>query len=168
MPNPIVKTLTIGGVTYNLKDVDADSFAPKASPALTGIPTAPTAAIGTDTTQIANTAFVQDTIEDKTDLVISVGEIGTAIAGQSVIGTDSTNFPTSKAVVTYIENRLGEAAERSVDENIPVAAVGETVVGDPVGTISRNLPTSKAVVEYIEGRLEEEMSDVVTVKIVRW
>lgn len=33
--------------------------APLASPALTGIPTAPTAAEGTDTTQIATTAFVQ-------------------------------------------------------------------------------------------------------------
>ena len=36
-----------------------DSLAPKASPALTGTPTAPTAATATDTTQIATTAFVQ-------------------------------------------------------------------------------------------------------------
>ena len=35
------------------------SLAPKASPALTGTPTAPTAATSTDTTQIATTAFVQ-------------------------------------------------------------------------------------------------------------
>lgn len=35
------------------------SFAKKASPALTGTPTAPTAATATDTTQIATTAFVQ-------------------------------------------------------------------------------------------------------------
>ena len=34
-----------------------------ASPALTGTPTAPTATAGTDTTQIATTAFVQDAIE---------------------------------------------------------------------------------------------------------
>ena len=34
--------------------------APLASPALTGTPTAPTAAPGTNTTQLANTAFVQD------------------------------------------------------------------------------------------------------------
>ena len=33
--------------------------APLASPALTGTPTAPTAAVGTNTTQIATTAFVQ-------------------------------------------------------------------------------------------------------------
>lgn len=36
----------------------ASTYAPKASPALTGTPTAPTAAAGTNTTQIATTAFV--------------------------------------------------------------------------------------------------------------
>lgn len=34
-----------------------------ASPALTGIPTAPTAASGTNTTQIATTAFVKDAVD---------------------------------------------------------------------------------------------------------
>jgi hypothetical protein len=38
--------------------VDA-SFAKKASPPLTGTPTAPTASVNTNTTQIATTAFVQ-------------------------------------------------------------------------------------------------------------
>ena len=36
-----------------------DAKAPLASPALTGTPTAPTAAVGTNTTQLATTAFVQ-------------------------------------------------------------------------------------------------------------
>lgn len=38
------------------------TYAPKASPALTGTPTAPTAAAGTNTTQIATTAFVADAV----------------------------------------------------------------------------------------------------------
>lgn len=37
--------------------------APLASPALSGVPTAPTATTGTDTTQIATTAFVNDSID---------------------------------------------------------------------------------------------------------
>ena len=41
---------------------DLSSYATKASPALTGIPTAPTASSGTNTTQIATTAFVQTEI----------------------------------------------------------------------------------------------------------
>jgi len=41
----------------------ACSAAPKASPALTGTPTAPTAAAGTNTTQIATTAFVTRAVD---------------------------------------------------------------------------------------------------------
>ena len=40
-----------------------DLKAPLASPALTGTPTAPTAALGTNTTQVATTAFVDAAIE---------------------------------------------------------------------------------------------------------
>ena len=40
-----------------------DLKAPLASPSLTGIPTAPTAALGTNTTQVATTAFVDAAIE---------------------------------------------------------------------------------------------------------
>ena len=43
-------------------------YAPKASPALTGTPTAPTAAEGTNTTQIATTAFVQAAMNKVVDL----------------------------------------------------------------------------------------------------
>ena len=46
-----------GTVTSALADK-----APIASPALTGVPTAPTAAAGTNTTQIATTAYVQDSL----------------------------------------------------------------------------------------------------------
>lgn len=41
-----------------------DIFAPKASPAFTGTPTAPTAALGTDTTQVATTAFVKNALDN--------------------------------------------------------------------------------------------------------
>jgi hypothetical protein len=40
------------------------TYAPLASPALTGVPTAPTAAANTNTTQIATTAYVQTEIAD--------------------------------------------------------------------------------------------------------
>lgn len=43
--------------------IDLTNYAPKTSPALTGVPTAPTAAVGTNTTQIATTAFVQATVQ---------------------------------------------------------------------------------------------------------
>jgi hypothetical protein len=50
------------GVTSNIQ-TQLDDKAPLASPALTGTPTAPTAAVDTDTTQVATTAFVQDQVD---------------------------------------------------------------------------------------------------------
>ena len=52
----------VDGVTSAIQ-TQLDAKAPLESPALTGTPTAPTATAGTDTTQIATTAFVQDAIE---------------------------------------------------------------------------------------------------------
>ncbi len=51
------------GNTENYVDTELALKADLASPALTGTPTAPTASVGTDTTQLATTAFVQDAIE---------------------------------------------------------------------------------------------------------
>nr|DAX69189.1 MAG TPA: tail fiber protein [Caudoviricetes sp.] len=58
----------LGARTNWLKDQvdtinqDRTGYAPKASPEFTGIPTAPTAALGTNNTQIATTAFVKTAI----------------------------------------------------------------------------------------------------------
>lgn len=58
----------LGARTNYLKDQvdginrDRTGYAPKASPAFTGVPTAPTAVLGTNNTQIATTAFVKTAI----------------------------------------------------------------------------------------------------------
>jgi hypothetical protein len=50
---------TTFNANFDTIDTELLARAPKASPALTGTPTAPTAAPGTSTTQVATTAFVQ-------------------------------------------------------------------------------------------------------------
>lgn len=55
-------TIANASATY-LSITDASTiYAPLISPALTGIPTAPTASVGTNSTQIATTAFVENAI----------------------------------------------------------------------------------------------------------
>lgn len=53
--------------------------APLKNPALTGTPTAPTASTGTNTTQIATTAFVQNALKNKTACTISLSDVSAKI-----------------------------------------------------------------------------------------
>ena len=64
---------TLDSNTY-LTSSSLSSYAPLASPALTGSPTAPTATAGTNTTQIATTAFVKGEIDT------ALGNIETLLA----------------------------------------------------------------------------------------
>lgn len=66
---------------------DAYTFAKASSPAFTGTPTAPTAASGTDTTQIATTAFVQDALESVDALPSQTGQSGKFLTTD---GTDAS------------------------------------------------------------------------------
>ena len=70
----------------------ASTYAPLASPALTGVPTAPTAAANTNTTQIATTAYVQTEIAD---LIASApGALDTLDELAAALGDDA-NFATT-------------------------------------------------------------------------
>ena len=79
-------------VDQNEADADAAlaTKAPLASPALTGTPTAPTAAADTNTTQIATTAYVQTEI---TDL------IGDAPSALNTLGKSSLTRSTTTSTV---------------------------------------------------------------------
>lgn len=59
--NPSTNLLTVSNLTVS-GTTTISGYAPLASPALTGTPTAPTAGSGTNTTQIATTAFVTTAI----------------------------------------------------------------------------------------------------------
>lgn len=90
-PNKIVKGTEIDD-EFDAIQTAVNSKANIASPALTGTPTAPTAAFGSDTTQLATTAFVQAALIAVLDDVYPVGSIYTSVsatlpAAISSIGT---------------------------------------------------------------------------------
>jgi len=87
---------------------DLNTYAPLASPALTGTPTAPTANAGTNTTQIATTAFVTNAISGITGTMVFKGTVGTG-------GTAGTTLPTSNVKVgdTYKIITAGTYAEQT-------------------------------------------------------
>jgi hypothetical protein len=101
-PNKIVKGTEINDEFDSLQTA-VNSKANLSSPALTGTPTAPTAAAGVNTTQVATTAFVARSInlsafsivESGTDLLIKYNGVTVAkltSAGALVVKDDVTAF----------------------------------------------------------------------------
>ena len=90
-----------GAVTLAVADVSG--AAPAASPALTGTPTAPTAAANTNTTQLATTAFVLGQASSATPAADGTAAAGTATTfarGDHVHPTDSTRAPLASPTFT--------------------------------------------------------------------
>ena len=79
----------------------SSTYAPLASPALTGVPTAPTAASNTNTTQIATTAYVQNEIAELIDA--APGALDTLNELAAALGDDA-NF--SSTVTTALGTKL--------------------------------------------------------------
>lgn len=79
-----------------------------ASPALTGTPTAPTAADGTNTTQIATTAFVQSAFKAN-DAMVFKGTIGSS--GATVTGLPATHYKGWTYKVITAGTYAGKACE---------------------------------------------------------
>lgn len=73
--NTLTSTSTILALSAAQGKVLQDTKAPLASPTLTGTPTAPTADVGTNTTQIATTAFVQASKTATTTSFVPTGNI---------------------------------------------------------------------------------------------
>ena len=108
-------TYTDGTAGYTLKakqdgsgNVITTTYAPLASPALTGTPTAPTATAGDNSTQIATTAFVTSAISGITGAMVFKGTVGTG-------GTAGTSLPTTGVKVgdTYKVASAGTYASQA-------------------------------------------------------
>lgn len=84
----------LNGIRVNAGNSAMEYYDPLASPAFTGTPTAPTAAIGTSTTQLSNTAFVQAAITVKSLFT----NTGTATVTNTVTAT--TIIPTGNGSMT--------------------------------------------------------------------
>ncbi len=78
----------------------SSTYAPLASPALTGVPTAPTAAANTNTTQIATTAYVQtelaDLVASAPSTLDTLNELASALGNDASFSTTVTNSIAAK------------------------------------------------------------------------
>ncbi|MEZ5853138.1 MAG: hypothetical protein R3D68_21095 [Hyphomicrobiaceae bacterium] len=91
-----------------------DAKAPLASPALTGTPTAPTAAAGTNTTQLATTAFVAAAvsalINGAPGALDTLSELATALGSDANFSTTVTNALAGKLAIAANLSDLNNVA----------------------------------------------------------
>lgn len=120
--------------------------APFNSPAFTGVPTAPTAAQGTNTTQIATTAFVNTEIAADTAHLAPINSptfTGIPAAPTAAVGTNTTQLATTAFVNAEIANdaptKTGGGASGTWAINISGNAATATALTSGAKTINGNL-----------------------------
>jgi len=115
----------------------SNSFAPLASPTLTGVPTAPTATGGTNTTQIATTAFVQNSVSAGGDMVYPPTGIpsssGSAWGSSYGVGTSANNLV-----------QLNSSAQLPAVSGVNLTGLTASQVG--LSNVTNNAQTQAAVV----------------------
>jgi len=126
----------------NLNSNITSNYAPINNPNLTGIPTAPTASTGTNTTQIATTAFVHSSIRTilKSNLVLYVSNSGSDVTGN---GTSLSPWATLQHAWNTIISSY-DLGGFTISINVangtyaPVACTGTVVgAGASIGTAAK-------------------------------
>ena len=93
--------------------------------ALTGVPTAPTAATGTNTAQVATTAFVQQELEDvKKSVSDGKTAVANAITAKGVTTATDATFDTMAANISAIESGSGIGLNVFTQETEPETKEG--------------------------------------------
>ena len=139
-------TITGTLAEFNTALTDAN-FAPIDSPTFTGIPAAPTATVGTDTTQVATTAFVQDAIE------AVVGAAPSALNTLSELAdalNDDANFSSTVTNSLALKAPLASPTFTGTVSGITSTMVG---LGNVDNTSDANKPVSTATQTALDLKL---------------
>lgn len=126
------------GVTSSIQ-TQLNSKSPLSSPTFTGTPAAPTAAVGTNTTQIATTAFVNAEIANDAPSKTGSGASGTwniSISGNAATATSATNVDTLSgltATVTELNYTDGVTSSIQTQLNSKAPATDTFTKGADIG-----------------------------------
>ena len=155
-------------------DQPAYGLASLASPQLSGTPTAPTAAAGTSTVQIANTAFVAGAVAPVAAAVaLAAPVLGTVQSSTSGTAINFTGIPSYAKRVTLLFNGVSQSSANDILVQLGVGttpttsgyAQGQSILvftggGTTVATSAAGIPILNFLPAYIiNGRLVIERFD---------
>lgn len=119
----MAKYLDSDGVAYLWSKIKA-LFAPLASPTFTGVPVAPTATTGDNSTQIATTAFVQNTVSS-----VSSGVTGVKGDAESTYRTGNVNITAANVGAATSNHTHGNITNGGdITAAAPTVASGDCLV----------------------------------------
>jgi hypothetical protein len=165
-------TGTAAGLSVNIDEsqvnnliTDLAAKAPLASPALTGLPVAPTAAPGNNTTQIATTAFVKAAISAGSSASFSgslAGEVtgtqgATVVGNAAVIGKVLTGYTSGSGTVVATDNILQAIQKINGNDALKAPLASPTLTGIPAaptaiaGTNTTQIATTAFVNTAVNG-----------------
>ncbi len=140
------------GVTSNIQ-TQLDSKAPLANPTLTGTPKAPTASDGTNTTQIATTAFVQTAVSNHNTSTTAHSDIRDLITEltarlNALADSDDTTLDQLSEIVDYIKSN------RSLIESVTTSKVNVSDIIDNLISTATNKPLSANQGRVLKGFID--------------
>jgi hypothetical protein len=132
-------------------DIIESTHAPKASPALTGVPTAPTATVGNSTTQLATTAFVNAEITSDAAPIAHVGSTG---AAHGAVSTTIDGFMSAADKVKLngiaAGATVGAGTITSVTGTAPIVSSGGTAPAISISAATTSVAGSLSAVDKIK------------------
>lgn len=142
-------TLTSQEIDGNFKSLNDELItkAPLVSPGLSGVPTAPTATAGTNTTQLATTAFVQTGLSGRQPLDAELTAISGLSANGLITRTGASTAASRSIAVSgtglSVTNADGVAGNPTVTSNATAANTVSTIVArDASGNFSAGTITA--------------------------
>ena len=153
LPDSELSTTSTNSLQNKTATTELNKKAPLESPVLTGTPQAPTASVGTNNTQIANTSFVQTSVSNHNSSNTSHSDIRNLISEltkrfNALANSDDVTLDQLSEIVAYIKSN------KSLIDSITTSKVNVVDIVNNLTSTATNKPLSAAQGKVLKGLVD--------------